>query len=158
MVFLREDDELFGEEHEESVAKIAAVLLDCTQGLCALRWAMTANIIFPCSKHGEQCPFRTLSTSRSSRPYEFANLDCPEVSVCPYERALQLEYNLSIIDEGELYNDSSTWKYDDRYPITQKGHCMRCDKKYSKGSRAVIYAAMINHCCGRSITVLVTTI
>ena len=94
--------------------------LDCTQGLCALRWAMTANIIFPCSKHGEQCPFRTLSTSNSSRPYEFANLDCPQVSVCPYERALQLEYNLSIIDEGELYNDSSTWNYDDRYPITHR--------------------------------------
>ena len=132
MVFLREDDEQFGEEHEESVARIAAVLLDCTQGLCALRWAMTANIIFPCSKHGEQCPFRTLSISKNSRPYEFANLDCPEVSACPYERALQLEYNLSMIDEGELYNDSTTWKHDDRYPITQKGHCMRCDKKYLK--------------------------
>ena len=131
VIFVREDDEDASEEYEESIAKIAAVLLDCTQGLCALRWAMTAKVISPCKKHGNDCPFCKLSISGNSRPYKYKNVASKEASKCPYERALQLEYNLSMIDEGELYNDCTSWEYPDRYPITPKGHCMRCDKKYS---------------------------
>jgi hypothetical protein len=135
----------FGEsdsdEFEENLNNLCSIALDCTQGLCALRWGMCHGIIDPCTKHGRKCPFLHLSVDPQDRPYEYANVQSNDVSCCPYERALQLEYQVSLIDEGEFYNDSTSWDHDHRYPVTPSGQCMRCDKKIGKkGSQG-------NICC-----------
>jgi hypothetical protein len=120
------------EEFEENLNKSVSILLDCTQGLCALRWAMCHDLVHPCVKHGKSCPFVGLTTDPSTRPYDYVGITSNEASPCPYERALQLEYQASLVDEGEFYNDSSAWDYDGRYPITPVNHCMRCDRKWGK--------------------------